>query len=67
MKFFILFSLLFAATPATASEIVKFNANKACAWTVGIPYASDNFTDAEWEKFQLCVRSMKYFQQRFPK
>ena len=26
-----------------------------CAAQVGIPYGSDNFTDAEWFKFQTCV------------
>ncbi len=28
--------------------------NKACAYIVGIPYASDNFSDSEWERFKLC-------------
>jgi hypothetical protein len=28
--------------------------NKFCAYVVGIPYASDNFTDAEWERFVYC-------------
>lgn len=26
-----------------------------CAADVGIPYASDNFTDAEWRQFQRCI------------
>lgn len=28
--------------------------NRVCAYIVGIPYASDNFSDAEWERFKLC-------------
>ena len=28
--------------------------NKFCAYVVGIPYASDNFTDVEWERFVYC-------------
>lgn len=30
--------------------------NRFCANAVGIPYASDNFTDKEWNDFQACVR-----------
>jgi hypothetical protein len=30
------------------------NVNKVCAYLVGIPYASDNFDDSEWERFQTC-------------
>jgi hypothetical protein len=28
---------------------------RQCAADVGIPYASDNFTDTEWREFQRCV------------
>jgi len=28
---------------------------KHCAAEVGIPYASDNFSDGEWAQFQQCV------------
>jgi hypothetical protein len=28
--------------------------NKVCAYIVGIPYASDNFNDNEWNRFVLC-------------
>ena len=28
--------------------------NRLCARVVGIPYASDNFTDEEWERFKYC-------------
>jgi len=30
------------------------NVNQFCAYVVGIPYASDNFTDEEWIRFQYC-------------
>ncbi len=26
-----------------------------CATAVGIPYASDNFSDREWEQFKSCT------------
>ncbi len=35
---------------STASEEI----NKFCSYVVGIPYASDNFTDQEWERFVYC-------------
>lgn len=41
-----LMSQMIAANPET---------QKFCAEVVGIPYASDNFTDAEWEQFQRCM------------
>ena len=28
--------------------------NRFCARVVGIPYASDNFNDEEWERFKYC-------------
>lgn len=34
---------------------------KFCAEVVGIPYASDNFTDQEWEQFQRC---MEFFERK---
>jgi hypothetical protein len=47
-----LMSQLIAANP----ENQKF-----CAEVVGIPYASDNFTDEEWQRFQLC---MSFFERQ---
>lgn len=47
-----LISQLIAASP----ENQKF-----CANVVGIPYASDNFTNAEWQRFQDC---MQFFERR---
>lgn len=34
--------------------------NKFCAYVVGIHYASDNFTDEEWERFKYCKNSLGY-------
>lgn len=33
--------------------------NKFCAYVVGIPYASDNFTDEEWNRFVYCREHLK--------
>jgi sarcosine oxidase delta subunit len=33
--------------------------NKFCAYVVGIPYASDNFTDEEWNRFVYCRDNLK--------
>jgi hypothetical protein len=42
-------------TQAQASEEI----NKFCATVVGIPYASDNFTDEEWNRFVYCREHLK--------
>lgn len=34
--------------------------NRTCAAQVGIPYASDNFTDEEWKRFLDCRKVMGY-------
>jgi hypothetical protein len=33
--------------------------NQFCAYVVGIPYASDNFTDEEWKRFKFCRDTLK--------
>ena len=38
--------------PYVAPEFVQ----RHCAALVGIPYASDNFTEAEWFEFVGCVK-----------
>jgi hypothetical protein len=43
------------------AEMVTINLNRVCAAIVGIPYASDNFTDAEWEKFKNCRDYLRRF------
>lgn len=42
-------------TPLEGSESI----NKFCADVVGIPYASDTFTDDEWERFVYCRESIR--------
>ena len=44
-----------ALTPLEASEKV----NEFCSYVVGIPYASDNFTDEEWGRFVYCREGIK--------
>jgi hypothetical protein len=52
MMEFVLASVLSNAQAHAIQEQEKVN--MVCAYIVGIPYASDNFTDAEWERFKLC-------------
>jgi hypothetical protein len=44
-----------ALTPLEASESI----NEFCSHVVGIPHASDNFTDEEWERFVYCRESIR--------
>ena len=48
-----MFSFLIA-TAVTVSPLMDEAVNRMCAARVGIPYASDNFTEQEWQQFQLC-------------
>lgn len=59
-KLLIPFILLFA-TPVQAQEMITINVNRVCANVIGIPYASDNFSEAEWENFKSCVQYIKQF------
>lgn len=61
-KALFIFSFLLLSTPAFAEDMmIRVNVNRVCAKIVGIPYASDNFSDVEWEKFKKCVRFMRKF------
>lgn len=53
--------LVLLPTTVSAQEVYSINVNRLCAAIVGIPYASDNFTDKEWEEFKECVEFVKYF------
>ena len=33
--------------------------NKFCSYVVGIPYASDNFSDEEWGRFVFCRDNLR--------
>jgi hypothetical protein len=48
------------AFPAQA-EMITVNVNRVCAAIVNIPYASDNFTDEEWEHFKECRSYLRQF------
>jgi hypothetical protein len=53
--------LLLFPTSVSAQEVYSINVNRLCAEVVGIPYASDNFSDEEWEQFKSCVNYVKDF------
>jgi hypothetical protein len=61
-KLLLLTTLLFVA-PVSAQEVYMINANKLCAAIVNIPYASDNFTDLEWQQFQDCLNYVRQFRE----
>jgi hypothetical protein len=42
-------------TPEYQSVSIPIPVAKYCAKLVGIPYASDNFSNQEWERFTDCV------------
>jgi len=54
--------ILLLPLPISAQEVYSINVNRLCAEVVGIPYASDNFSDEDWEKFKSCVNYVKQFQ-----
>lgn len=62
-KLLLLPFIVFSTLPASAQEVYKININRACAAIVNIPYASDNFSDEEWEQFKKCLIFMKKYQQ----
>lgn len=47
------------AAAVIGSSTYSEEINKFCAYVVGIPYASDNFTDEEWERFVYCRESLR--------
>ena len=57
-----LFSLiLLLPLPVSAQEVYSINVNRLCAEVVGIPYASDNFSDEDWQQFKSCLLFTKQF------
>lgn len=46
------------AAAAIASSSGSERINKFCSYVVGIPYASDNFTDEEWKRFDYCRKNL---------
>ena len=49
----------FALIASLSTAQIEERINKACAYIVGIPYASDNFSDREWKRFVTCKNLMK--------
>ena len=41
--------------------MITVNVNRVCAAIVDIPYASDNFSDQEWEQFKRCLQFVRQF------
>jgi hypothetical protein len=62
-KLLLLPFILLSTLPVSAQEVYRVNINRACAAIVGIPYASDNFTDQEWEQFKRCLVFMKQYSE----
>ena len=62
MKKLIPLLILPFATPAFANDMmIRINVNRVCASIVNIPYASDNFSDKEFEKLKKCVAYIRRF------
>ena len=55
--------IILSTLPVSAQEVYSINVNRVCAAIVGIPYASDNFTDEEWKQFKDCLDFMRQFKQ----
>ena len=47
------------STSAAYSQLDTEKVNRFCSYLVGIPYASDNFSDAEYERFLTCKEVFK--------
>jgi hypothetical protein len=62
MKKLIPLLILPFASPAFANDMmIRINVNRVCASIVNIPYASDNFSDKEFEKWKKCVVYIRRF------
>ena len=61
IAFLVEFIILTVAIIATAKATPTNNetVNKFCAYVVGIQYASDNFTDEEYQRFQYCTQALE--------
>ena len=61
-KLLAILPIIFTAFPAQADDMmIHVNVNRLCASIVNIPYASDNFSDEEWKRFQECVKYIRQF------
>jgi hypothetical protein len=57
----LLIPLVVLFSTSVQAEMITINVNRVCAASVGIPYASDNFSDEEWVKFKNCVNFIQKF------
>jgi hypothetical protein len=60
-KIVFLLPFLFCQAAGANEMMVTLNVNRLCAAIVGIPYASDNFSNEEWDQFQQCLRFVRQF------
>jgi hypothetical protein len=60
-KLIFLLPFLFIQPAAADEMMVNVNVNRLCAAIVQIPYASDNFSDEEWEQFKQCLQFVRQF------
>ena len=60
-KLAFLLPLLFCQPAAANEMMITVNVNRVCAAIVQIPYASDNFSDEEWEQFKRCLQFVRQF------
>jgi hypothetical protein len=57
MSFDFLLAAILSARAANTVPNAEY-VDRYCAELVGIPYASDNFTDSEWAQFKTCREVM---------
>lgn len=55
--------IVMSSISVSAQEVYSLNINRVCSAIVGIPYASDNFSDDEWEQFKNCMDFMRKFSE----
>ena len=60
-KLAFLLPFLFCQAAGANEMMITVNVNRVCAAIVNIPYASDNFSDAEFQKFKQCLRFVRQF------
>lgn len=56
-------TLILFSTPSYSQELQRININKVFSAVVGIPYASDNFSDLEWQQFKDCLTFIRQYEE----
>lgn len=62
-KLIVILSSILLVSPVYSQEVYSININRVCARIVNIPYASDNFTDEEWQQFKNCLQFMRNYRE----